>query len=100
MGIRNQKVGNVLILVSFRNGLPRRPVGPPRNDRLFRQSQLHVSVQRSQNNLENKKSEYPEGYFDGPSVMKGSDKIQSYQWVSVVSKGFYLKYSGAKLLLG
>ena len=39
MGIRNQKVGNVLILVSFRNGLPRRPVGPPRNDRLFRQSQ-------------------------------------------------------------
>ena len=29
MGIRNQKVGNVLILVSFRNGLPRRPVGPP-----------------------------------------------------------------------
>ena len=38
MGIRNQKVGNVLILMSFRNGLPRRPVGPPRNDRLFRQS--------------------------------------------------------------
>ena len=35
MGIRNQKVGNVLILMSFRNGLPRRPVGPPRNDRLF-----------------------------------------------------------------
>ena len=33
MGIRNPKVGNVLILVSFRNGLPRRPVGPPRNDR-------------------------------------------------------------------
>ena len=29
VGIRNQKVGNVLILVSFRNGLPRRPVGPP-----------------------------------------------------------------------
>ena len=29
MGIRNQKVGNVLILVSYRNGLPRRPVGPP-----------------------------------------------------------------------
>ena len=43
MGIRNQKVGNVLILVSFRNGLPRRPVGPPRNDRLFRQSRLPPS---------------------------------------------------------
>ena len=42
MGIRNQKVGNVLILVSFRNGLPRRPVGPPRNDRLFRQSKTAV----------------------------------------------------------
>ena len=52
MGIRNPKAGNVMILVSFRNGLPRRPVGPPypfcpfgtfpldkgnrpRNDRLF-----------------------------------------------------------------
>ena len=43
MGIRNQKVGNVLILMSFRNGLPRRPVGPPRNDRLFRQSRLPPS---------------------------------------------------------
>ena len=80
MGIRNQKVGNVLILVSFRNGLPRRPVGPPRNDRLFRQSQSHVSVQRSQNNLENKKSEYPEGYSDGGSVMIGFQKMQIYQW--------------------
>ena len=82
MGIRNQKVGNVLILVSFRNGLPRRPVGPPRNDRLFRQSQLHVSVQRSQNNLENKKSEYPEGYSDGGSVMIGLGKVLSYQWLT------------------
>ena len=52
VGIRNPKVGNMLILVSFRNGFPRRPVGPPypfcpfgtfpldkgnrpRNDRLF-----------------------------------------------------------------
>ena len=53
MGIRNPKVGNVLILVSFRNGLPRRPVGPPRNDRLFRQSRIareravyHPAVQK------------------------------------------------------
>ena len=28
---------------------------------------MHVSVQLSQNNLENKKTEYPEGYSVGPS---------------------------------
>ena len=44
MGIRNQKVGNVLILMRFRNGLPRRPVGPPRNDRLFRQSHCQTPL--------------------------------------------------------
>ena len=46
MGIRNQKVGNVLILMSFRNGLPRRPVGPPRNDRLFRQTEEETHQMR------------------------------------------------------
>ena len=41
---------------------------------------MHVSVQLSQNNLENKKSEYPEGYSDGGSVMIGFQKMQIYQW--------------------
>lgn len=41
---------------------------------------MHVSVQLSQNNLENKKTEYPEGYSVGRSVIIGSQKTQIYQW--------------------
>ena len=29
MGIRNSKAENILIIIAFWNGLPRRPVGPP-----------------------------------------------------------------------
>ena len=33
MGIRNSKTENMLIIIAFWNGLPRRPIGPPRNDK-------------------------------------------------------------------
>ena len=36
-------------------------------------------MQLSQNNFKNKKSEYPEGYSDGPSIIIGLRKIQSFQ---------------------
>ena len=40
---------------------------------------MHSSVQLSQNNFENKKSEYPEGYSAGRSVIIGFQKTQIYQ---------------------
>ena len=40
---------------------------------------MHVSVQLSQNNLENKKTEYPEGYSVGRSVIIGFQKTRIYQ---------------------
>ena len=78
MGIRNQKVGNVLILLSFRNGLPRRGDAPPRNDRFFDRLGSPCGGAGTASAVTERAASLVKGRWHGEAVTEGFRPQESY----------------------